>query len=277
MATILIAVVVRALQITLALVVTAAGALAGVGALKGLVGEGVELLLLPSVVAGALTLTRAPLVVVADEFALLPGVALLGGVVGEQVRASAEVLPVVGVDAVRLVVFFVVDAPLCFEVKHVEVVVSVHFVKQWRLDVFVGVRKGAVVVVGALLRARTELGLVVFIVVEELHLVVRVRTLLILTARVGADLRRVRMGGEAAPLILGLVVETLALFGVVKVLSRALVNLEHLQVQVLPVVHLAVRDEQPTPRRRDRRRIMLLLLAGLFSVASRRMVLHLGA
>ena len=43
-------------------------------------------------------------------------------------RASAEVLPVVGVDAVRFVVFFIVDAPLCFEVKHVEVIVSVHLV-----------------------------------------------------------------------------------------------------------------------------------------------------
>ena len=50
-------------------------------------------------------------------------------------------------------------------------------------------REGAVVVIGALLRARTELGFVVFIVVQELHLVVRVRTLLILTACVGADLR----------------------------------------------------------------------------------------
>lgn len=138
-------------------------------------------------------------------------------------------------------------------------------------------REGAVVVVGALLRARTELGFVVFIVVQELHLVVRVRTLLILTASVGADLSRVGMGGETAPLILGLVVETLALFGVVQVLPRALENLEHLQVQVLSVVHLAVSDEQPTPRRRDRRRVLLLLMVGLFSVASGRMVLHLGA
>lgn len=235
--------VVRALQITLALVITVGGALAGVGTLQSLVGEGVELLLLPSVVAGALTLARAPLMVVANEFSLFPGVALLRGVVGEQVWPSAEVLPVVGVDAVRFVVFFVVDAPLCFEVEHVEVVVAVHFVQQWRLDVFVGVREGAVVVVGALLRARTELGFVVLIVVQELHLVVSVRTLLILTASLGADLRRVRMGGEAATLILGFVVETLALFWVVQVLPRALVNLKHLQVQVLPVVHLSVRDE----------------------------------
>ena len=138
-------------------------------------------------------------------------------------------------------------------------------------------REGAVVVIGALLRARTELGFVVFIVVQELHLVVRVRTLLILTASVGADLRRVRMGGEAAALILGLIVETLALFGVVKVLPCALSDLEHLQVQVLPVVHLSVRDEQTIPRRRDRRCTMLLLLVGLFGVATRRMVLHLGA
>lgn len=62
---------------------------------------------------------------------------------------AAEILPVVGVDTLRFVVLLVVGTPLGFEIKHVETLLSWHFVDQRSFYINFGVRKRAVLLVFA--------------------------------------------------------------------------------------------------------------------------------
>ena len=242
-ASVLTRVVVAALEVLLTLLQLLVGVLfLRVVAENGLVDHGVENLLLPAVVLAAVALELAALLVLADEVAGLPRLAHLEGIVLEEVGLAAEVLPVVRVDALRLVVLGVVGAPLRLEVEHVELLVARHLVDQRRLDVLVAVREGAELLVLALLqRLRAELGLVLLDVVQAFHLVVRVGAVLVAAALQGAEVQPVvHLSAAAPPVQLPVVLR--ALLRVVRLLVRALLHLEHLQVQVLPA--RTVREEK---------------------------------
>ena len=89
----------------------------------GLVDERVKLLLLPAMAVGADLEKLAALLVASDKGAALPMLAQVD-FVGEEVRSAAEVLEVVGVNALRLVVLVVEGTPLSFEKVDVEVEVG---------------------------------------------------------------------------------------------------------------------------------------------------------
>ena len=92
------------------------------------------LLLLPAVAVAACGLVRAALVVLGDERASLPVGAQLLAIIAEDVGLAPEVLPVVRIDALCLVVFFVERAPLGLEVEHPEVRILRHAVDEPRLE-----------------------------------------------------------------------------------------------------------------------------------------------
>lgn len=105
--------------------------------------QGVEDLFLPAVEFGAKALQLAALLVLADEVAGLPLLAHGVGVIVEQMGLAAKVLPVMRVNALRLVMLLVVGAPLSLEVKHVELLLPGHLVDERRFDVRVRVGEGA--------------------------------------------------------------------------------------------------------------------------------------
>ena len=256
--------VVAALEVLLTLVQLLVGVLfLRVVAENGLVDHGVENLLLPAVVLAAVALELAALLVLADEVAGLPRLAHLEGIVLEEVGLAAEALPVVRVDALRLVVLGVVGAPLRLEVEHVELLVARHLVDQRRLDVLVAVREGAELLVLALLqRLRAELGLVLLDVVQAFHLVVRVGAVLVAAALQGAEVQPVvHLSAAAPPVQLPVVLR--ALLRVVRLLVRALLHLEHLQVQVLPARTVRVEKRHVLVAVRGARLAALLALAVL--------------
>jgi hypothetical protein len=135
------------------------------------------LLLFPSVTVDARGLEDAAFFIVADEGLSLPVLARRESIVFEYLRLSPEVLPVVGIVALSLIVLLVEGTPLSFEVEHVEVEVLVHEVNDPRLDVSLGVSKGAVLSIVALRDEVGELGavlcLVLFYVVQPFNPVVR--------------------------------------------------------------------------------------------------------
>lgn len=131
-------------------------------------------LLLPAVAASTERLERTPLVVIANESSRLPVLAKIPRIVIEEVRLAAEVLPVVGVDALRLVVLVVLErAPLGLEVENEKVLIARVSMDEPRLDVKLRVSEGAELTVGTLLKlAGAELGLVLLDVVETLNVAV---------------------------------------------------------------------------------------------------------
>lgn len=88
--------------------------------LLSFVAERVVLLFLPAVAEAATRLLRTALIILRDEKARFPVWAQLVTVV-EDVGFAAEILPVMSVDALGLVMFFVVGTPLGLEVVEVEV------------------------------------------------------------------------------------------------------------------------------------------------------------
>ena len=101
---------------------------------QSLVDQRVVNLLFPAVTSGAERLQGTPLVVVPDKGASLPILAQIAGVVVKKMWLSAEVLPVVRVDTLRLVMLIVLKGtPLGLEVVHVEVLVASVVVDQSRL------------------------------------------------------------------------------------------------------------------------------------------------
>ena len=209
----------------------------------GLVEQRVVLLLLPAMAVRTTRHVLAALVVLGDECARPPVAAVTAAVVLEQSGLPPEVLPVVRVDALGLVVFFVVRAPLSLEVEHVEVGVALHLLDQAHFELLGTVRERAVLAVVTFVQMfgilGAKLGLVLLWMVYALNAVVGHQALLLAVAVVGlvvvANIRGIQRGlvdprevvdvrkVEHAPLILQRVVE-LAVF-VVVLLSVSLVTL----------------------------------------------------
>lgn len=143
-----------------------------------LVHHWVEDLLFPSVIPTAIALQRTALLIFPNEISGLPSLTNLERIVGEQLGLSPEVLPIVSVDALRLIVLRVEGAPLRFEVKHVELLIARHLVDQWRLNVRVSVRKGTELFVFTFLsRLGAKFSFVFLNVIQALNLVVCVLTI----------------------------------------------------------------------------------------------------
>jgi hypothetical protein len=97
-----------------------------------------ENLFFPAVVPTTIALQRASFLILADEVTCLPLLANLKGVILEEVRLAAEVLPVVRVNTLGLIVLCIVRAPLSLKIKHVELLGPGHFVDQGRFYILVG-------------------------------------------------------------------------------------------------------------------------------------------
>ena len=88
-----------------------------------LICQGMELLLLPAMTVLALVEPLAALLIAGDKGATLPVLTEFNLVV-KQVRSPPEVLEIVCVDTLGLVMLMVEGTPLCLEVEHVEVEVT---------------------------------------------------------------------------------------------------------------------------------------------------------
>jgi len=150
-----------------------------------LIEQGVKLLLLPSVTVRTGLQPLAALFVARDKGSALPVFTKLDFVL-EEVGATAEILEIVGVDALGLVVIMVEGAPLCFEVKLVKVEVLLaglreQVMDQAHLDVLDRVSEGTILSVLALGNFAGEkvakFGFVFVLVVEALDTVVRAAAL----------------------------------------------------------------------------------------------------
>ena len=205
-------------------------ALGGVRAGHCFVDQGVVHLLFPAVGLGAVALEGAAVFVAADEVASLPLVAEFEWGVAKEVGFAAEVLPVVGVEALGFVVLVGEGAPFGFEVKHEELFILGHLVDQRGLDVVLGVGERAVVfVLAAAVGEAAEFELVALLVVEVLYFVVGLRAPGVETVRdVSAQLRVEQPG---APLVQQPMVVK-ALLVVVKGVHLAWEHFEVLDVQM---------------------------------------------
>ena len=127
-------------------------------------------------------------IILADEGSSLPVLAQVHRIVIKYVWLPSEVLPVMSVVTLSFVVFLVERTPFSLEVKHVEVSILLQEVDYSCFDVFHGVSKGAVLTVLALVNVLwelgTELGLVLFNVVETFDSVVSQDTLVLLNTLV---------------------------------------------------------------------------------------------
>jgi hypothetical protein len=91
--------------------------------------HGVVFLFLPAVTAPAAVLQLAAILIRLCIFFRFPGLALVFAII-EQVRFSAEILPVVRINTrVSLMVFVTEGTPDRLEVKHIEVCVVLHLVQ----------------------------------------------------------------------------------------------------------------------------------------------------
>ena len=144
---------------------------------------------------------------------------------------AAEVLPVVRVNALRLVMILVIGAPLSLEVEHVELLLPGHLVDERRLDVRVRVGEGAeLLVLAGLGVLGAVLCLVLGDVVKTLDLVMRKLARLHIAAVVyRAKLNVVRVLGVAATAVL-LAVVVRAHLRVVSLQQLARLNFELLEV-----------------------------------------------
>jgi hypothetical protein len=206
--------------------------LLGIVAALRLVDLGVEHLLLPAVVASAVALQGTSLLVFANEVAGLPLFANLKGIVSKVMGLSPEILPIVRVNALRLIMFLVVRAPLRLEVVHVEIGVPRHLVDQRSFDIIVRMRERAILLVFAvLLGLRAKLGFVAFDVVQTFHLVVRLLALVVLAVLLFAKVHTVVDLRCTPPLVQQPVVVG-AVLGVVGAWVRAADRLKPLEVHV---------------------------------------------
>ena len=95
-------------------------------------------------------------------------------------------MPVVGIDALCLVVRLDEGAPLCLEVVHEKVGVSRHLMDEPCLDVIVGVGKRAeLLVVAEVALMGAEFSLVLFDVIQTFHSVVSEIALIFLVTLLG--------------------------------------------------------------------------------------------
>ena len=104
--------------------------------------------------------------VLTDKGPSLPVLAEIPCVVVKEVRLATEVVPVMGIDALSLVVGLDVWTPLGLEVVHVECSITWHLMDESRLDVFVRVcERAELLVVTDVTLVSAELGLVLLDVV----------------------------------------------------------------------------------------------------------------
>ena len=109
----------------------------------GLVVQWVVLALLPAMTFSTRRVVRAAIKIIHDEIGALP-VRAGDRLVGEYVWLAAVVLPVVGVDARRLIVFREIErTPLGFEVEDVEVLIALQQMDQLNRDIRFAVREAA--------------------------------------------------------------------------------------------------------------------------------------
>ena len=114
-----------------------------VGAPLGLIGSGVVRLFLPAVTLITVLEVRAAFALTRDEGQRLPRAAHLRAV-AEEVGPAAEILPVVGVDAVSFIMRgAIVRAPLGLKVVNVEGLVSGQLLDQSCLQIVVAVGERA--------------------------------------------------------------------------------------------------------------------------------------
>lgn len=117
-----------------------------------LIEEWVIDLLFPAVTVGTECFQGAPLVVVSNEGTCLPVLAKVARVVVVELWLATKVLPVVRIDALRLVVLTVLEGtPLRLEVEHVEFLVAWVVMDQAGFDLHLRVGKRAELAIGALL------------------------------------------------------------------------------------------------------------------------------
>ena len=170
--------------------------------------------------------------IVPDESTPLPVLAELARIIVEQVRLTPKVLPVVRVLALGFVVIVrEIWAPLRFKVVHVELVIFRQLVNKARLQIELRVSERADLPIGTVMRAaRAKLRLVLFDVVQSLHVAVRhvteVTELARLSLLVLAEVGRVDTILSAA---IDLRVEELAHLVLVDATVPALGDLEHAQ------------------------------------------------
>lgn len=98
-------------------------------------------MLFPSVTVLTTCLIRAALDVLGDECSRLPVGASLLALILEDVRLSSEILPIMSVNTLCLVMFFVEWAPLRLEIEHIEIGVLFHLMDQSRFEIFGAVSK----------------------------------------------------------------------------------------------------------------------------------------
>lgn len=77
-------------------------------------------------IASTVTLKFASFLILPNKVTSLPLLAHLKRIILEQVGLPPKVLPVVSVDALRLIVLSVIRAPLSFKVEHVELLIASH-------------------------------------------------------------------------------------------------------------------------------------------------------
>lgn len=108
---------------------------------------GMIFLLLPAMTLHAPVLIWAAVFVVVDELSWTPISALIFGI-DIELRLSSEVLPVMCEHTlVSLVIVFVIGAPYCFKVKHIEVRISFKLINQLNRYLGITMREWAVVTV----------------------------------------------------------------------------------------------------------------------------------
>ena len=141
-------------------------------------------LLFPAMAQRTEGLHRTAFAVVPNESSYFPVWADLARIIVEEMGLAAEILPVVGILTLRFVVHLTLErAPLCLKVVHVKVGVALILVDQAGLQVELRVSEGAVLSVRTLLRSgHAEFCLVLFNVIQTLHITVRLLAVVSLEA-----------------------------------------------------------------------------------------------
>lgn len=93
-------------------------------------------MLLPAVTRLTTGLIRAAFMIFGDESARLPVRTNVLAVIGENVRLSSKVLPVVSIDTLSLIVLFIEWAPFCLKVKHIKISIFFHLMNKSGFEFF---------------------------------------------------------------------------------------------------------------------------------------------
>ncbi len=153
-----------------------------------LVVERMEFSLLPSMRFGTLLHLAAPFVIAGDKSATLPRKTKILLILKE-IRLPSEILPIVGIRALRLIMILVHGTPLCLEEEQEEVHVLGQVLDQSHLEIVVAMGEGAVVaivaLVGVVAEVEAELSFVLLLVIEPLGPVMGTVASIVLRTSVG--------------------------------------------------------------------------------------------